>query len=223
MSDTEWTSPDGSIRLICGDCRDWLGRVSFDHMMTDPPYGVGKADWDSEFPTDWYRVAAESCKGTSFIMSGNSALPKCIEMVGEHYRDVFVLWLSNGMTLGPVSFGNWIPVVVAQRERCYLGNQNLLRVVVNCDEKIDHPSPKPLDAMLKLVDAHTESGELICDPFMGSGTTGKACARLGRRFIGIEKEPKYFAIARDRIIAELSRQPLFKEPTEKQVELFNES
>jgi len=51
----------------------------------------------------------------------------------------------------------------------------------------------------------------IADPFMGSGTTGVACVRTGRRFIGIEKEPKYFEIAVRRIEAELNRAPLWEE------------
>jgi len=50
----------------------------------------------------------------------------------------------------------------------------------------------------------------ILDPFMGSGTTGVACVRTDRKFIGIEKEERYFNIARARIEAELSRFPLFE-------------
>ena len=55
--------------------------------------------------------------------------------------------------------------------------------------------------------------QTILDPFMGSGTTGVACVRTGRRFIGIEKEPKYFAIAVKRIEAELNRFPLLEPET----------
>ena len=55
--------------------------------------------------------------------------------------------------------------------------------------------------------------ETILDPFMGSGTTGVACVRTDRRFIGIEKEPKYFAIAVKRIEAELNRFPLIEPET----------
>jgi site-specific DNA-methyltransferase (adenine-specific) len=64
-------------------------------------------------------------------------------------------------------------------------------------------------------------GQTILDPFMGSGTTGVACIRTGRRFIGIEIDPTYFSIARDRIQAELGRHPLFKEEeaAERQMEL----
>lgn len=69
-------------------------------------------------------------------------------------------------------------------------------------DKPDHPTPKPLPLMLELVSLFTDPGELILDAFAGSGTTGVACLRLGRRFIGIEKDPKYAAIARERLRAE---------------------
>jgi len=69
-------------------------------------------------------------------------------------------------------------------------------------EKNPHPTTKPVPLMLELVELFTDPNELILDPFAGSGTTGVACLRLGRRFIGIEREPKYAAIARERLRAE---------------------
>ena len=68
--------------------------------------------------------------------------------------------------------------------------------------------------MLRLVDLASISGQTVLDPFMGSGTTGVACARLGRKFIGIEIEPKYFDIACKRIEREYAQLKLFP-PEEK--------
>lgn len=65
-----------------------------------------------------------------------------------------------------------------------------------------HETQKPLDLMLRLVELFTDPGEVILDPFAGSGTTGVACLRLGRRFIGIEKDARYAAVARERLAAE---------------------
>jgi site-specific DNA-methyltransferase (adenine-specific) len=65
-----------------------------------------------------------------------------------------------------------------------------------------HPTQKPIVLMLALVSDFTAPGELVLDAFCGSGTTGVACLRLGRRFIGIEKDPKYAAVARERLRAE---------------------
>ena len=65
-----------------------------------------------------------------------------------------------------------------------------------------HPTQKPVELMLECVSLVTKPGETVLDAFAGSGTTGVACLRLGRRFIGIEKDPKYFALACDRLRAE---------------------
>jgi site-specific DNA-methyltransferase (adenine-specific) len=65
-------------------------------------------------------------------------------------------------------------------------------------EKV-HPTQKPVELMEYLIKTYTNPGETVLDNTMGSGTTGVACMNLGRRFIGIEKEPKYFEIAKQRI------------------------
>jgi len=74
---------------------------------------------------------------------------------------------------------------------------------VNCrsGERTEHPSQKPVELMRYLVDTFTTG--TVCDPFMGSGTTGLACIRTGRKFIGIEKDARFFETARKRLEAEL--------------------
>lgn len=69
-------------------------------------------------------------------------------------------------------------------------------------EKYGHPTIKPLDITKNLIINSSERGGVILDPFMGSGTTGVACKELGRDFIGVEIDEKYFNIAKDRINAE---------------------
>jgi DNA modification methylase len=88
-------------------------------------------------------------------------------------------------------------------ESDYMPQTDCKQFVIGRDDKPDHPTPKPLNVMewfVSVVNRNT-----ICDPFMGSGTTGVACARLDSRFIGIEREPRYFDIACRRI-AEAQRQ-----------------
>lgn len=70
----------------------------------------------------------------------------------------------------------------------------------------EHPTEKPLPLMSSLVSDFTQPDDIVLDPFMGSGTTGVAAVKLGRRFIGIELEPKYFDVARRRI-SEALKQP----------------
>ena len=73
-----------------------------------------------------------------------------------------------------------------------------------------HETQKPVALMSALVRDFTDPGELVCDPFAGSGTTGVACIRLGRRFIGWERDPKYFAVAVKRLTAARGQLRLFE-------------
>jgi len=69
----------------------------------------------------------------------------------------------------------------------------------NGAEMKQHPAQKPISVMRWLVNAVTRAGELVCDPFVGSGTTGIAALQLGRRFHGIENNAEYLAVAKGRI------------------------
>lgn len=87
-----------------------------------------------------------------------------------------------------------------------------------------HPTEKPVSLMTELVTEFTNAGELILDPFMGSGTTGIACVRTRRRFVGIEIDPKYYDLSRRRIEASIRQDDLFVEqvatPKPKQMALI---
>jgi len=72
-----------------------------------------------------------------------------------------------------------------------------------------HPTEKPISLMSEIVADFTDPGGVVLDPFMGSGTTGVACVRLGRQFIGIEQEPRYFNIAVERISKALASPDMF--------------
>lgn len=72
-----------------------------------------------------------------------------------------------------------------------------------------HPTEKPVALMCEMILDFTNQNQLIADPFMGSGTTGVAAVRLGRRFVGVELNSKYFDIACQRISDEISRPTFF--------------
>ena len=69
-------------------------------------------------------------------------------------------------------------------------------------EKCGHPSQKPIDLIEKLIACSTDAGDLVIDPFLGSGTTAAAAQRIGRTWIGIEKEATYVQIAQKRLAAD---------------------
>jgi site-specific DNA-methyltransferase (adenine-specific) len=86
------------------------------------------------------------------------------------------------------------------------GAYGVCKIIPSRDQ---HPTEKPVELPAAFVGWHTEPKQVVIDPFMGHGGTGVACARLGRRFVGIEIEPKYFEIAVRRIDKELSQGKLF--------------
>lgn len=193
---------DGQITIYHGDCRDVLPSIqteSVDVVLTDPPYGFRKADWDEDFPTFWMGDAARIAKSAIGIMPGINNILSCPRSIPPfEYRWMLSVHLSNGMTRGLMGFGNWIPVLVYGREgtSLYRTQQDATTVPIIGDMP-DHPSPKPLRAMTWLVSRF--DGELILDPFMGSGTTLRAAKDLGRRAIGIELEERYCEIAARRL------------------------
>jgi site-specific DNA-methyltransferase (adenine-specific) len=77
------------------------------------------------------------------------------------------------------------------------------------DDGNNHPTVKPVDLMRYLVTLVCREGGTVLDPFMGSGTTGIACIRTGRKFIGIERDARYFEIARQRLLRESAQPDIF--------------
>ena len=208
----------GDATLYLGDCREilpTLGRV--DAVVTDPPYGIGmdggrigkavydKLDWDSEAPS---LDEILSLNVPTVIWGGNYfALPASA---------AWLVWDKE--TAGITTFADcevaWTNLPGAMRLKRHLWSGPYQKV----REERFHPTQKPLAIMVWAVE-RTGEARTILDPFMGSGTTGVACAKLDRAFIGIERESSYFDIACRRI-EEAYRQPrLFAEPVAKAEQL----
>lgn len=75
--------------------------------------------------------------------------------------------------------------------------------VVGGKEKVNHPTQKPLSVLEEMLIRHTNEGDIVIDPFMGSGSTGVACIRTNRKFIGIEIDETYFELSQRRVTEEL--------------------
>ncbi len=94
---------------------------------------------------------------------------------------------------------NWRPGKQVIPDTTYNGRYPRTVLRFNKDENTVHPNQKPVALLEWIVKTYTNPGDIVLDPTMGSGTTGVACAKNGRRFIGIEKDENYFALAKDRI------------------------
>ncbi len=178
----------GDATLYLGDCLEILPTLpKVDAVITDPPYGMRKSFWDANIKTDWLEQVRHLPVACFSGVVGMRDYPTP-QWVGAWVR------IASTQRIGALKgFNNWEPIL-------FYGMQSLDNDVIstpNIHEDTGHPTTKPIELMRRLI-AKMPAG-IVADPFMGSGTTGVACAQLGRKFIGIEIEPKYFDIACERI------------------------
>jgi DNA modification methylase len=234
----------GDSTLYLGDCRDilpTLGRV--DAVVTDPPYGVsfsGKRGHYRNDPNAQREDTYQSYEDTreNFIATVLPPLRYALSVakrgavfMAEKTLPLLPAWdslggifLPNGCGMGSWGFQSFMHCAFYGKDP-FLAEAKGSRpngkygVYGNDANSVDHPCAKPIAAMEWAVSRATSSDDLVVDPFMGSGTTGVACAKLGRKFIGIEIEPKYFDIACRRIEAATRQADLFVPRAEKAVTL----
>jgi site-specific DNA-methyltransferase (adenine-specific) len=205
----------GDATLYLGDCMDilpTLGKV--DAVITDPPYGIGankhtlgKGKKEFSRGGDWDESAPELslCIGAGVLLcfwGGNyfsDQLPVSNDWLiwhkkndGRSFSECELAWTNFGKQTRHISH-HW------------------------SGEEKNHPTQKPLIIMQWSIE-QAGNPQTILDPFMGSGTTGVAAIQLGRKFIGIEREPKYFEIACKRIEQAMAQGRLFEPEPVKQVQ-----
>lgn len=195
----------GECTLYCGDCMDVLSALGdVGAVVTDPPYGLGErmkgGTWGAQekikkMPS-WDKAPSSEVFGSILGIGGE-----------------VLIWGGNYFVLPPsrcwLSFSKVQQMpTMADFELCWTNlDKPAKEFRANRGRNVsEHPTEKPLDLMCWCVGF--TSGTVL-DPFMGSGTTGVACVRLGRKFIGIEIDPEYFEIACERIQREVDQPTLF--------------
>jgi len=227
----------GDCTLYLGDCRDILPTLGpVDAVVTDPPYGVsyegsatkhtgkdgvGYASFN-DTPEEIATVCVPAIRAAMALARSGVMTPgNACSHLYDPPRAQGAIFYPSGANAGPWGF-------VCSQPLFYYGKDPFLALgmgsrpngftTTESAEKNGHPCPKPIGQTRWMVARVSFAGEAVLDPFMGSGTTGVACALLGRAFIGIEREPSYFDIACRRI-EEAYRQPrLFAEPEPKPVQ-----
>lgn len=216
----------GDATLYLGDCREILPTLpKVDAVVTDPPYGAvthagarsmnsltsSTIDFAPIESADLVRLSMRLCEAAArwVVMTCEWRHAATLEAAGVPLVRLGVWIKPNGAPqfTGDRPGTGWEAVAILHREGKKRWNGGGHHAVWHCPiEQGDHPTQKPLRLISDWVRAFTDLGETILDPFMGSGTTGVAAIKLGRKFIGIEIEPKYFDIACRRI-EEATRQP----------------
>lgn len=212
------------VTLYCGNCLELLP-LPADVLITDPPYGI---DLEAHDKTGLYRRETRKIVNDHSQDVGIAALAL--------YKDIPVIVFANPMRPWP---GEWRQYLVWDKGGAVGGGGDIatmwkltweliqvartgklngrrdpavLRFLARPQEFRFHPAVKPLKLMLYLISKVTQPGEMVIDPFMGSGTTGIAAVKLGRKFTGIEIDPHNFNIAAKRIKEAQMQPALFDLP-----------
>ena len=228
----------GDCTLIRGDCMEVLPTLGkYDAVITDPPYGIG-FKYDGEYV---------DVGGEPYIefMSSFNHIPSCILQYPEEMISLIVpafgnpnkiiTWCYNSNTARQhrqIGFFGLKPDLTKLKFPAKnLGDARVNALVSSYDwwsdiqqvknvskEKTEHPCQAPLELYRRIITVLPDA-ENILDPFLGSGTTGVAAIQLGRKFTGIEREPKYFDIACKRIEQAYAQGRLFEPEIPKQEQM----
>ncbi|WP_169979764.1 DNA-methyltransferase [Tautonia rosea] len=232
----------GSCTLYRADCRDLLGSVAADVIITDPPYGEAThrgartlkdlADrpicFDSITPEEFMACTRRFVSVARRWVVMTCAWQHAARLEASDLPLVRLgVWVKpNGAPqfTGDRPGTGWEAVAILHREGRKRWNGGGHHAVWQCNiEQGEHPTQKPLRLISDWVKQFSDPGETVLDPFAGSGTTGVACIRLGRRFIGIERDPRWFDLMCRRIEEARNRPDLFApkpEPRPVQITLF---
>lgn len=196
----------GNATLYLGDCRDilpTLGKV--DAVVTDPPYGINK---DGQVKT----TGGNGGRKAHEFLGWDSGRPakEIFDLIRAASNDIIIIWGGNYFADILPPTGKWLVWDKGQRinqsdgELAWTSYSGALRIkTMNRVELLldgtEHPTQKPEKLMRWCIQQLQNNAQTILDPFMGSGTTGVAAMQMGKRFIGIEREEKYFDVACKRI------------------------
>jgi site-specific DNA-methyltransferase (adenine-specific) len=215
-----------SVDLRLGDCLELMRDISdasVDAVITDPPYGIGyqsawridSTQWKPKIENDkepfihWiepgFRILQDSGVVICFTRwDVEETFKRELRRVGFDIRSQ-IIWdrVVHGMGDLNAQFApqhdNILFAIKGNFRFWGKRPSTVIRTKRIDPEKLVHPNEKPIVLMYHLCESVVKPGGIIVDPFMGSGTTGVACVRLNRNFIGIEILPEYFKIAQRRI------------------------
>lgn len=227
MTWREETLAEG-VRLICADCRDvlpTLGKV--DAVVTDPPYGISFAHGGNDhsgigggrYATKFAQIRIA---GDESPFDPSPLINLGAELVlwgGNHFADKlppspsWLVWDKRAASGHSNDFADCELAWCSRRSVARVFRHHwdgMMRASERGQERV-HPTQKPIELMKWCLESIVPDANKVLDPYMGSGTTGVAAVKIGRKFTGIEIDPRYFNIAVRRISEALKQGDLFIE------------
>ena len=221
------TETIGGATLYLGDCLEimpTLGKV--DAVVADPPYGMANNPDSRRFSGSSPDLQKRRGQGGGRFREMIAGDDQPFDPTPYLCFDRIIMWGANhyaarlpvGTTLvwikrNDEAYGTFLSDAEIGYQKGGCGVYCFRDLSMKAEERDrKHPNQKPLPLMQWCIERVSDPGDIILDPFMGSGTTGVACANLGRKFIGIEIEPKYFDIACRRIEDAYKQPRLFDTP-----------
>jgi len=195
---------DDAVVIYNGDCREILPDLpKVDLVLTDPPYGVGLDYLSYEDTRENWLALIDYIIPWGLEHAGMMIMPcsRIVELkyIYDHFPpDWLICWYKGSPgTSAWTGFNDWEPHLVYGKNN---GVQfhDYFYAQPETNGTIKHPCPKPLKWGLYLISKTTKGGDLVCDPFLGSGTTAFCAKKLNRKCIGIEIEERYCEIAAKR-------------------------
>jgi len=218
----------GEATLYLGDCADILPTLErVDVVITDPPYGM---KFVSNHRIVQHMAIANDDSADLANLVINWAKENASHSIYAFGRwdnladypapKSLITWVKNNWSMGDLKHehARQTEVIFYYQGADHYWPKNTPTDVIYADRTANefHPSEKPVSLMKKVIE--WTSGTIL-DPFMGSGTTGVAAIQLGRKFIGIEREPKYFKVACQRIEQAAAQGQLFAPAQTKQEQM----
>jgi hypothetical protein len=186
-----------------GELHSQVPAQSVDLILTDPPYGQDAIESYGELA----QFARHTLKpqGSLLVMTGQTYLPEVMEQMTEHLRYQWTLAYivdAGGSPVVPTvqrRVNSWWKPILWFTPDGYDGPVHGDLIRSGPKDKNSHEWQQDAEGMEFLVQAFSEVGDLVCDPFIGTGTTGEAAFKLRRRFIGADVDQEAVTLARDRL------------------------
>jgi site-specific DNA-methyltransferase (adenine-specific) len=227
--------------LHLADCREVLPDLRFDVVVTDPPWDQARNIDGADDPRGLFAAVADHLTRARCIaiQLGCYTDPAFCAPIASKMPFLHACWLRYvpASYRGRILVEADIAYVYGSAPKSVAGRRVLPAMCISTSREpseremrrshgrnrsaaaardtaaaMPHPMPRHLKHVRWLAEWHSDADEIVCDPFMGSGTAGVACASLGRPFVGVESDPEFFDIACRRVEQAHKQQRLFAPP-----------